>query len=30
MNVAPAYKEIIDFIAAGTTPQDLALVVFHP
>jgi len=28
MNVAPAYKEIVDFIATGTTPQDL--VVFHP
>lgn len=28
MNVAPAYKEIVDFIAAGTTPQDL--VAFRP
>jgi len=28
MAVSPAYKEIIDFIAAGTTPQDL--VVFRP
>lgn len=28
MVVSPAYKEIIDFIAAGTTP--LNLVAFHP
>ena len=23
MNIAPAYQEIVDFIAAGTTPQNL-------
>lgn len=28
MNVSPAYREIVDFIAAGTTPQDL--VAFRP
>ena len=28
MSVSPAYKEIVDFIAAGTTPHDL--VAFHP
>jgi len=28
MNVTPAYREIVDFIAAGTTPQDL--VTFRP
>ena len=28
MVVSPAYKEIVDFIAAGTTPHDL--VEFHP
>ncbi len=28
MSVSPAYREIVDFIAAGTTPHDL--VAFHP
>ena len=28
MNVSPAYSEIVDFIAAGTTPQ--GLVAFRP
>ena len=28
MSVTPAYREIVDFIAAGTTPQDL--VAFRP
>ena len=28
MSVSPAYREIVDFIAAGTTPQ--ALAAFHP
>ena len=23
MNISPAYQEIVDFIAAGTTPQNL-------
>ena len=28
MSVSPAYREIVDFIAAGTTPHDL--VAFRP
>ena len=28
MSVSPAYREVVDFIAAGMTPQDL--VAFHP
>ena len=28
MITSPAYREIVDFIAAGTTPHDL--VAFHP